>query len=229
MGTKHWNIRLEDMTEAGVHFGHQARQWNPKMAPYILTERKGIHITDLTQTARSSSEARDLVAGAAARGKQFLIVGTRYQAADVIRSAAIRAQCHYVNEKRLGGTSTNWLTTEARPQGLEDLEDKAEQRLRGSLEGVATASERQLAQLRRSLGGIRYMKGLPDTATVVDQRKELTAVRERAASGIPTIRLVDTDCDPDLADTPIPANDDPRASIRWIPNKSTLAVREGRE
>nr|QQP00251.1 ribosomal protein S2 [Selaginella nipponica] len=227
MGTKYWNIRLEDMMEAGVHFGHQARRWNPKMAPYILTERKGIHIVDLTQTARLLSEACDLVAGAAGKGKQFLIVGTKYQAADVIRSAATRAQCHYVNEKWLGGTLTNWSTTETRLQRLEDLEGKAE-RLHGSPEGRAATSGRQLAQLRRDLGGIRYMKGLPDVAIIVDQRKELIATRECIALGIPTICLVDTDCDPDLTDIPIPANDDSRASIRWILNKLTLAIREGR-
>nr|QQP00344.1 ribosomal protein S2 [Selaginella pallidissima] len=227
MGTKYWNIRSEDTTEAGAHFGHQARRWNPKMAPHTPTERKGIHIVDPTQTARSSPEARDPAAGAAGKGKQFLTVGTKYQAADVIRSAATRAQRHYANEKRLGGTPTNRSTTETRPQRLEDSEGKAE-RLHGSPEGRAATSGRQSAQPRRDSGGTRYMKGLPDVATTVDQRKEPIATRECTALGIPTTRLADTDCDPDLTDIPIPANDDPRAPTRRIPNKPTPAIREGR-
>nr|YP_009561258.1 ribosomal protein S2 [Selaginella indica]QAR48701.1 ribosomal protein S2 [Selaginella indica] len=228
MVTESWNICSEDTMEAGVHSGHQARRWNPKMAPYILTERKGIHIIDLTQTARPLSEACDPVAGAAGKGKQFLIVGTKYQAADATRSAATRAQCHYVNEKWLGGTPTNWSTVETRLQRSEDLEGGAAMGFPEYSDGEAATLGRQLARLRKYLGGIRYMKSLPDVVTIADQRGESTATRECAIPGIPTIRLVDTDCDPDLTGIPVPANDDSRASIRWILNKLTLAIREGR-
>nr|YP_009589657.1 ribosomal protein S2 [Selaginella remotifolia]QBL76240.1 ribosomal protein S2 [Selaginella remotifolia] len=227
MVTKSWNIRLEDMVEAGVHFGHQARWWNPRMAPYILAERKGIHIIDLTHTARFLSEACGPVAEAASEGKQFLIVGTESQAADVLESAATRSQCHYVNDKWLGGMLTNWSTVEARLQRLEELEGEADMGFQEYSDGGAAAG-RQLTRLRKRLGGIRYMESLPDVVIIINQRKEYTAVRECAILGIPTICLVDTDCDPDLAGIPIPANDDSRASIRWILGKLTLAIREGR-
>nr|QQP17268.1 ribosomal protein S2 [Selaginella exaltata] len=226
--TKPWNTSLEDMLEAGVHFGHQARRWNPKMAPYILAERKGIHIIDSTQTARFLSEACDLLTGVASKGKQFLIVGTKHQAADATRAAAIRAQRHHANEKWFGGMLTNWPTAETRPQRSEDSEGGATtgfQKYRG---GEGAASGRQLVQPRKYPGGTRYMKGLPDVATIPDQRKEYTATRERQILGIPTTCSADTDCDPDLAGIPTPGNDDSRASIQWILNELTLAIREGR-
>nr|BAT70083.2 ribosomal protein S2 [Takakia lepidozioides] len=229
MKQKSWNIHLEEMMEAGVHFGHQARKWNPKMASYIFTERKGIHIINLTQTARFLSEACDLVANAASKGKQFLIVGTEYQAADLVASAAIKARCHYVNRKWLGGMLTNWSTTETRLQRFKDLENKEDTGVLNRLPKKEAANlKRQLAQLQKYLGGIKYMTSLPDIVIIVDQQKESTAIQECITLGIPTICLVDTDCDPDLADIPIPANDDARASIRWILDKLTLAIREGR-
>nr|YP_009825465.1 ribosomal protein S2 [Botrychium lunaria]QIU83280.1 ribosomal protein S2 [Botrychium lunaria] len=229
MQQRNWNIDSEEMMEAGVHFGHQAQKWNPKMAPYIFTERKGIHILNLTQTARFLSEACDSVSDAANEGKQFLIVGTKYQAADSIASAATRARCHYVNQKWLGGTLTNWSTIETRLLKFRDLEDKKETgRLHRLPRKEAAILERQLSQLRKYLGGIKYMTNLPDIVTIADQRKEYTAIRECITLGIPTICIVDTDCDPDLTDVPIPANDDARSSIRWILNELTLAIREGR-
>eukprot|EP00850_Spirogloea_muscicola_P023829 SM000392S14718 [mRNA] locus=s392:4847:14461:+ [translate_table: standard] len=222
-----WNIDLEEMMEAGVHFGHQARKWNPKMAPYIFAERKGIHIINLTQTARFLSEACDLLANAANKGKQFLIVGTKYQAADLIASAAKKARCHYVNQKWLGGMLTNWSTIETRLKKFKELEAKEVAGLFDRLpKKEAAVLKRQLAQLRKYLDGIKYMAGLPDIVLIVDQQQEYTAVQECIALGIPTICLVDTDCDPDLTDIPIPANDDARASIRWILDKLTTAIRE---
>nr|YP_009582604.1 ribosomal protein S2 [Selaginella lyallii]QBL02088.1 ribosomal protein S2 [Selaginella lyallii] len=228
MLTRSWNVCLEDMMEAGVHFGHQARRWNPRMAPYILTERKGIHIIDLTQTARLLSEACDLVAEAASEGKQFLIVGTESRIADIIQAAALKSRCHYVNEKWLGGMLTNWSTVEMRLQKLEELESRAVTGFHEDSDREAVALGRQLAQLRRQLGGIRYMKSLPDLAIIIDQRKEYTAIRECTILGIPTICLTDTDCDPDIAGIPIPANDGSRSSIQWILAKLALAIREGR-
>ena len=229
MKQKSWNINLEEMMEAGVHFGHQARKWNPKMASYIFTERRGIHIINLTQTARFLSEACDLVTNASSQGKQFLIVGTKYQAADLIALAAIKARCHYVNQKWLGGMLTNWSTIEKRLQRFKDLENKENTGILNKLPKKEAANlKRQLAQLQKYLGGIKYMTSLPDIVIIIDQQKEFTAIKECITLGIPTICLVDTDCNPDLTDIPIPANDDARASIRWILNKLTLAIREGR-
>nr|YP_005352936.1 ribosomal protein S2 [Mankyua chejuensis]ADZ47968.1 ribosomal protein S2 [Mankyua chejuensis]AJJ48598.1 ribosomal protein S2 [Mankyua chejuensis] len=229
MQQRNRNIDLEEMMEAGVHFGHQAQKWNPKMAPYIFTERKGIHILNLIQTARFLSEACDLVFDAANEGKQFLMVGTKYQAVDLIASAAIKARCHYVNQKWLGGTLTNWSTIETRLHKFRDLENKKRTgRFYRLPRKEAAILERQLSQLRKYLGGIQYMTDLPDVVIIVDQHKEYTAIRECITLGIPTICVVDTDCDPDLTDIPIPANDDARSSIRWILNELTLAIREGR-
>jgi small subunit ribosomal protein S2 len=229
MKQKSWNINLEEMMEAGVHFGHQARKWNPKMAPYIFIERRGIHIINLTQTARFLSEACDLVLNAASKGKQFLIVGTKYQAADLVASAASKARCHYVNQKWLGGMSTNWSTIQTRLRKFQDLENR---KMKGTFNQLpkkeAADLDRQLQQLQKYLSGIKYMTTLPDIVIIIDQQKEFTAIQECITLGIPTICLVDTDCDPDVTDIPIPANDDARASIRWILNKLTSAIREGR-
>nr|YP_009668542.1 ribosomal protein S2 [Haplomitrium blumei]QCW59318.1 ribosomal protein S2 [Haplomitrium blumei] len=224
-----WNIDLEEMMRAGVHFGHQARKWNPKMAPYIFAERKGIHVINLAQTARFLSEACDLVADAAGRGKQFLIVGTKYQATDLVASASSRARCHYVNRKWLGGMLTNWSTTETRLQKFKDLEGKEGAGMLDQLPKKEAADlRRELDQLGKYLGGIKYMSTLPDIVIIIDQREESTAARECIKLGIPTITLVDTDCDPDMTDIPIPANDDARASIRWVLNKLASAICEGR-
>ncbi|THU42661.1 hypothetical protein C4D60_Mb00t08700 [Musa balbisiana] len=201
--------------EAGVHFGHGTKKWNPRMAPYISAKRKGIHITNLTRTARFLSEACDLVFDAASRGKNFLIVGTKNKAADSVASAAIRARCHYVNKKWLGGMLTNWSTTETRLQKFRDL--RAEQKM-GKLNRLpkrdAAMLKRKLSALQTYLGGIKYMTGLPDIVIIVDQQEEYMALRECVILGIPTICLIDTNCDPDLADISIPANDDAIASIR---------------
>ncbi|KAI3875704.1 hypothetical protein MKW92_030926 [Papaver armeniacum] len=193
------------MMEAGVHFGHGTRKWNPRMAPYISTKRK------------------------ASKGKQFLIVGTKNKAVDSVASAAIRARCHYVNKKWLGGMSTNWSTTETRLHKFGDL--RAEQK-KGRLNRLpkrdATMLKRQLYHLQTYLGGIKYMTGLPDIVIIVDQQEEYTALRECVTLGIPKICLIDTNCDPDLADISIPDNDDAIASIRLILNKLVFAICEGR-
>nr|CAD45096.2 ribosomal protein S2 [Amborella trichopoda] len=228
MARRYWDINLEEMMGAGVHFGHGTRKWNPRMAPYISGKRKGIHITNLTRTARPLSEACDLVFDAASRGKHFLIVGTKDKAADSVASAAIRARCHYVNKKWLGGMSTNWSTTETRLHKFRDL--RAEQKM-GRFKRLpkrdAAMLKRQLSHLQTYLGGIKYMTGLPDIVIIVDHQEEYTAIRECLTLGIPTICLIDTNCDPDLADIPIPANDDAIASIQLILNKLVLAIREG--
>lgn len=228
MTRRYWNIHLEEMMEAGVHFGHGTRKWNPKMAPYISAKRKGIHITNLTRTARFLSEACDLVFDAASRGKLFLIVGTKNKAADLVASAARRARCHYVNKKWLGGMLTNWSTTETRLHKFRDL--RAEQKM-GKFNRLpkrdAAMLKRQLSTLQTYLGGIKYMTELPDIVIIIDQQEEYTALRECIILGIPTICLIDTNSDPDLADISIPANDDAIASIRLILNKLVSAICEG--
>ena len=229
MTRRYWNINLEEMLEAGVHFGHGTRKWNPKMAPYISAKRKGIHITNLTKTARFLSEACDLVFDAASRGKQFLIVGTKKKAADSVAWAAIKARCHCVNKKWLGGMLTNWSTTETRLHKFRDL--RMEQKT-GRLDRLpkrdAAVVKRQLSRLQTYLGGIKYMTGLPDIVIIIDQHEEYTALRECITLGIPTVCLIDTNCDPHLADISIPANDDAISSIRLILNKLVFAISEGR-
>ncbi|RDY14677.1 30S ribosomal protein S2, chloroplastic, partial [Mucuna pruriens] len=227
MTKRYWNIILEEMMEAGVHFGHGTRKWNPKMSSYISTKRKGIHITNLIRTARFLSEACDLVFDGASRGKQFLIVGTKKKAANSVARAAIRARCHFVNKKWLGGMLTNWYTTETRLQKFRDLRTQQKMgRLHCFPKRDAAILKRQLAHLETYLGGIKYMTGLPDIVIIVDQQEEYTALRECITLEIPTICLIDTNCDPDLADISIPANDDAIASIRLILNKLVFAICE---
>nr|YP_009404951.1 ribosomal protein S2 [Lobelia melliana]ASA36936.1 ribosomal protein S2 [Lobelia melliana] len=229
MTRRYWNINLEEMMEAGVHFGHHIRKWNPKMAPYISANRKGRHITNLIKTARFLSETCDLVFDVARRKKQFLIVGTKKKAADSVLRAAIRARCHYVNKKWLSGMLTNWSTTETRLKKFRDLRTKQKTgRLDRLPKRDAAILKRQLSHLQRYLGGIKYMTDLPDIVIVVDQHEEYTALRECITLGIPTICLIDTNCDPNLADISIPANDDSISSLQFILNKLVFAIREGR-
>ncbi|WVZ87835.1 hypothetical protein U9M48_034410 [Paspalum notatum var. saurae] len=229
MTRRYWNINLKEMIEAGVHFGHGIKKWNPKMAPYISAKRKGTHITNLARTARFLSEACDLVFDAASQGKSFLIVGTKKRAADLVASAAIRSRCHYVNKKWFSGMLTNWSITKTRLSQFRDL--RAEEKM-GKFHHLpkrdAAILKRKLSTLQRYLGGIKYMTRLPDIVIVLDQQKEYIALRECAILGIPTISLVDTNCDPDLANISIPANDDTMTSIRLILNKLVFAISEGR-
>nr|YP_009407249.1 ribosomal protein S2 [Drosera regia]ASA46245.1 ribosomal protein S2 [Drosera regia] len=229
MARRSWNINLDEMMKAGVHFGHGIKKWNPRMAPYISANRKGIHIINLTITARFLSEACDLLFDAASIGKQFLIVGTKKKAADSVAWAAIRARCHYVNKKWLGGMLTNWATTKMRLQQFRDLRMKYKSgKLARLPKRDAAVLKRQLSHLQTYLGGIKYMKRLPDIVIILDQDEESTALRECITLGIPTISLIDTNCDPDLADLSIPANDDAIASIRLILTKLVVAICEGR-
>nr|YP_009171336.1 ribosomal protein S2 [Pelargonium australe]AJA38542.1 ribosomal protein S2 [Pelargonium australe]AKF43149.1 30S ribosomal protein S2 [Pelargonium australe] len=229
MTKRYWNIQLEDMLAARVHLGHDIKQWNPRMAPYLYAKFKDNHITNLTRTARFLSEACDLVFDAASKGKQFLIVGTKKEAANSVARAAIKAECHYVNKKWLGGMLTNWSTTQKRLCKFRDL---IRQQKTGGLNRLpkrdAAILKRQLSHLQKSLGGVKYMKKLPDIVIVVDQQNEFTALRECITLGIPTIGLIDTNCDPDLVDLPIPANDDSIPSIRFILNKLIFAICMGR-
>nr|YP_009650410.1 ribosomal protein S2 [Vaccinium oldhamii]QCF39539.1 ribosomal protein S2 [Vaccinium oldhamii]BCA89874.1 ribosomal protein S2 [Vaccinium bracteatum] len=230
MTRRYWNINLEEMMEARVHFGHRTKKWNPKMAPYIWRKHKGMHITNLVLTTRFLSEACDLFFDAASSGKQFLIVGTKERVADSVARAAIRARCHYVNKKWLGGLLTNWSTTERRLRKFRKLRRMEQKRGRRNrlLKRNAARLKRKLSHLQVYLGGIKYMTGLPDIVIIIDQHKEYTALRECIILGIPTVCLIDTNCDPDLVDFPIPANDDTRASIQFILTKLVFAICEGR-
>nr|WBR76374.1 ribosomal protein S2 [Ceratostigma minus]WBR76456.1 ribosomal protein S2 [Ceratostigma minus] len=230
MTRRYWNINLEEMMKAGVHFGHGIKKWNPRMSPYISAKCKGIHITNLTRTARFLSEACDLVFDAASKRKQFLIVGTNKKAAGSVARAAIRARCHYVNKKWLGGMLTNWSTTQTRLHKLRDLRmEQKSGRLACLPKRDAALLKRQLLHLQRYLGGIKYMTKLPDIVIIVDQQEEYRALRECITLGIPTICLIDTNCDPDLADLSIPANDDAIASVRLILTKLVFAICEGQQ
>nr|YP_009446679.1 ribosomal protein S2 [Adenocalymma biternatum]ATY47999.1 ribosomal protein S2 [Adenocalymma biternatum] len=229
MTRRYWNINLEEMMKAAVYFGHDTRKWNPKMAPYISAKRKGIHITNPTRTARFLSEACDLVFDAASSGKEFLIVGTKKKAAYSVARAATKARCHFVNQKWLVGMLTNWSTTETRLQKFRDLRmEQKTGRLNRLHKRNAAVMKRQLSGLQRYLGGIKYMTGLPDIVIILDQHEEYKALRECITLGIPTICLIDTNGDPDLADISIPANSVGISSIRLILRKLVFAICEGR-
>nr|YP_009399711.1 ribosomal protein S2 [Digenea simplex]ARW69530.1 ribosomal protein S2 [Digenea simplex] len=222
-------VSLEELLEAGAHFGHQSRRWNPKMFPYIYTERNGIHIIDLVQTAQLLNEAYEFIRKSASSGKTFLFLGTKRQAAGIIAKEASRSKSFYVNQRWLGGMLTNWITIKSRVSRLNELEDKDEQ---GSIDILpkkeASTLRKELDRLRKHLGGIKDMQSLPDLVIIVDQKKETTAIQECIKLGIPTICILDTNCNPDLVDIPIPANDDAIRSIKLIISKIADAILEGR-
>ena len=221
-------ISLPELLESGVHFGHQARRWNPKMRPYIFTERNGIHIIDLVQTAQLMEGAYEYIRNAANKGKKFLFVGTKRQAAGLIEHEAIRCGAYYINQRWLGGLLTNWTTIKTRVERLKELERMEENgalALRPKKE--ASVLRRELFKLRKYLGGIKTMRKIPDIAIVVDQRREYNAVQECIKLDIPIVAMLDTNCDPDLADIPIPGNDDAIRSIRLILSKLADAIYEG--
>nr|YP_008965581.1 ribosomal protein S2 [Phelipanche purpurea]CDH98322.1 ribosomal protein S2 [Phelipanche purpurea] len=231
MTKRYWNINLRDLLESGVHFGNHSKKWNPKMAPYISAESKHRHIINLTKTARFLYEACNLVFNAASRGKQFLIVGTETITADLVEEAAIKADCHFVNKKWTGGLLTNWSITEERLKYFNYLRVKE---IKGGFDCLpkkdAAVVKRQLSRFQKTLGGIKNMSGLPDIVIILYQNKneEYKALQECITLGIPTISLIDTDSDPDLADISIPANDDNIASVEFILNKLVFAICQGR-
>jgi len=222
------NVSLSELLEAGVHFGHQARRWNPKMFPYIYTERHGIHIIDLVQTAQLLNEANDLVRDFAADNKTFLFVGTKRQAASIIADQALRSNSFYVNQRWLGGMLTNWNTIKSRVERLKSLEAQENSGLIDQLpKKEAAYLRKELEKLKKHLDGIKYMKKIPDVVIIVDQKKESTAIQECIKLGITTLCILDTNCNPDLVDIPIPANDDAIRSIKLIVSKIADAILEG--
>lgn len=222
-------ISLAEMLESGVHFGHQTRRWNPKMAPYIYTERNGVHIIDLLQTAQLMEEAYATVREASEQGKKVLFVGTKRQAAGIVAQEAARCGAYFVNQRWLGGMLTNWATIKTRVDRLKELERRQET---GALDLLpkkeAATLRRELEKLQKYLGGIKAMRKVPDIVVIVDQRREYNAVQECEKLGIPIVALLDTNCDPDVVDVPIPANDDAIRSIKLIVGRLADAIYEGR-
>lgn len=222
-------VSLAQLLESGVHFGHQTRRWNPKMDQYIYTARNGVHIIDLVQTARLMETAYSYVRGASESGKKFLFIGTKRQAAGIIAQEASRCGAYYVNQRWLGGMLTNWTTIKTRVDRLKELERREET---GALDLLpkkeASVLRRELEKLQKYLGGIKAMRKLPDIVIIVDQRREYNAIQECQKLDIPMVSLLDTNCDPDLIDVPIPANDDAIRSIKLIVGKLADAIYEGR-
>lgn len=222
-------ITLAQMLESGVHFGHQTRRWNPKMSQYIYAARNGVHIIDLVQTAQLMEDAYSYVRNAAENGKKFLFVGTKRQAAGIIAQEAHRCGAYYVNQRWLGGMLTNWTTISTRVDRLKDLERREETGALNLLpKQEASMLRRELYKLQKYLGGIKTMRKVPDIVLIVDQLREYNAILECQKLRIPIVSLLDTNCDPDVADVPIPANDDAIRSIKLIVGKLADAIYEGR-
>jgi small subunit ribosomal protein S2 len=222
-------VSLAQMLESGVHFGHQTRRWNPKMDRYIYTARNGVHIIDLVQTARLMDDAYNYVRTASEQGKRFLFVGTKRQAAGIVAQEASRCGAYYVNQRWLGGMLTNWATIKTRIDRLKDLERREET---GALDLLpkkeASVLRRELVKLQKYLGGLKLMRKVPDVVLIVDQRREYNAVQECQKLNVPIVSLLDTNCDPDVVDIPIPANDDAIRSIKLIVGRLADAIYEGR-
>lgn len=222
-------ISMKALLESGVHFGHRTNKWNPAMKPYIFTERNGIHILDLQQTAKSVNTAYALVRDVVKEGKNVLFVGTKRQAQETIKDEAIRCGMPYVTERWLGGTLTNWDTISARIEVLERLEKMVESGEVNKLtkkEGLLI--ERDIQRLNLRLGGLRTINSVPGMLVVVDVMREETAIHEANLKGIPVVALVDTNCDPSNVDYVIPSNDDAIRAIKLIVGKLADAVIEGK-
>ena len=223
-------VSMKSLLEAGVHFGHQTRRWNPKMASYIFTERNGIHIIDLQQTVTMIQDAYDAVRKVSEEGGKILFVGTKKQARDAIESEAKRCNQYYVSQRWLGGMLTNYQTINKSIKRLEDLEKMEEDGTFDLLPKKEVAELMHEAErLERFLGGIKTMKGLPDMIFIVDPKKEHIAVNEARKLGIPIVAIMDTNADPDEADYVIPGNDDAIRSVKLITSAMANAVLEGRQ
>ena len=223
-------ISMKQLLEAGVHFGHQTRRWNPKMAPYIYTERNGIYIIDLQKTVKKLEEAYNFVRQLSESGQSLLFVGTKKQAQEAIKEEALRCNMYYVNARWLGGMMTNFKTMRTRVDRLAQLKKMQED---GTFDMLPKKEVMKLmgemAKLEKYLGGVKEMKKLPGALFVIDSRKEHNAIAEARKLHIPIIAIVDTNCDPDEVDYVIPANDDAIRAIRLISSTMANAVQEGRQ
>ena len=223
-------VSMKQLLEAGVHFGHQTRRWNPKMAPYIFTERNGIYIIDLQKTVKKVEEAYYFIRDIAASGKDVLFVGTKKQAQDSIKEEAERVGMYYVNNRWLGGMLTNFQTIEKRIDRLAQInamEEEGTFDLLPKKEVINLKNQRD--KLEKNLGGIKDMKELPGVMFVVDPRKEKIAISEAKKLGIPVVAIVDTNCDPDEVDYVIPGNDDAIRAVKLIASTISNAIIEGRQ
>ena len=224
-------ISMKQLLEAGVHFGHQTRRWNPKMAPYIFTERNGIYIIDLQKTVKKVEEAYNFIKEVSAEGKDVLFVGTKKQAQEAIQEEAVRCNMHFVNNRWLGGMLTNFSTIKGRIKALEELEVMEQD---GTFDVLPKKEVSKLKleeeKLEKNLGGIKNMDSRNIGALfVVDPRKEKNAISEAKILGIPVVAIVDTNCDPDEVDYVIPGNDDAIRAVKLITAKIADAVLEGRQ
>lgn len=222
-------VSLKELLDSGVHFGHQTRRWNPKMGQYIYTARNGVHIIDLVQTAQLIEDTYAFLKKSAEDGKKVLFVGTKRQAAGIVAQEANRCGAFYINQRWLGGMLTNWETIKsrvARLQELEQLQDSGALDRRPKKE--ASVLRKEMNKLQRYLGGIKKMRRVPDIVVIIDIRREHNAVQECQKLGIPIISMLDTNCNPDVVDWPIPANDDAIRSIKLILGKLAEAIYEGR-
>ena len=223
-------LSMKQLLEAGVHFGHQTRRWNPKMKPYIFTERNGIYIIDLQKTVKMIDDAYNFVKEEAQNGGVFLFVGTKKQAQDAIAEEATRAGQYYVNHRWLGGTLTNWNTIQTRIKRLKDIKKMATD---GTFDVLpkkeVSLLKKQQDKLEKFLGGIEDMPRIPDVLFIVDPRKEKIAVQEAQKLNIPIVAMVDTNTDPDDIDVIIPSNDDAIRAVRLITSKMADAIIEGNQ
>lgn len=221
---------MKQLLEAGVHFGHQTRRWNPKMAPYIFTERNGIYIIDLQKTVKKVEDAYNFVREIAEQGQSILFVGTKKQAQDAVKEEATRCDMFYVNERWLGGMLTNFQTIQKRISRLRELEKMEENGVFDVLpKKEVIALRHEMDRLQKFLGGIKNMNKLPGALFIIDPRKERIAVAEARKLGLPIVAIVDTNCDPDEVDYVIPGNDDAIRAVKLLTAKMADAVLEGRQ
>ena len=223
-------ISMKQLLEAGVHFGHQTRRWNPKMAPYIFTDRNGIYIIDLQKTVRKVEDAYNFVKKLSLEGENLLFVGTKKQAQESVREEATRCGMFFVNQRWLGGMLTNFQTIRKRIDRLHELERMEEKGIMALLPKKEIAELlHEKERLQKFLGGIKDMRKLPAALFIIDPRKERIAVAEARKLGIPIVAIVDTNCDPDEIDYVIPGNDDAIRAVRLLTGKMADAVLEGRQ
>jgi small subunit ribosomal protein S2 len=224
------NITMKELLEAGVHFGHQTKRWNPKMKEYIFGERNGIYIIDLQKTLKMFKEASKFVQDLAAQGKIVLFVGTKRQAQDAIAEEAQKCGAFYINQRWLGGLLTNWVTVQKSVKRLKEIDEMAtDGRYELLPKKEVIKLERERKHLQANLAGIKSMSRLPDAVFVIDSNKEQIAVRESRKLGIPVVAVVDTNCDPSEVDYVIPGNDDALRAIRLFASKISDSIAEGRQ
>jgi len=221
-------VKLEDMIQSGMHFGHSTREWNPRMAPYIYGERNGRHVLDLVQTYYLFQKVGEFLEESAAQGKTFLFVGTKQQAAPLIAKTALGCNSYYVNQRWLGGMLTNWRTIQKSLRKLQDYRQAEERGDWNLLKKQEVArKKREKDRLEKYLSGVETMSRLPGVVIIVGQKEEIHAVKECRQLGIPTVTLLDSNCDPSLADWFLPANDDSVSALRLVLNKFQEAILSG--